>query len=213
MESLFRPRFLNEIKKLYSFDYLKVIWQLILMEKTLSCQLASWILKNYKGKDLTQLKLQKLVFYSYCINNALGKDPFEEVEFEAWMYGPVNVEVRESVKHYGRSPIPQNHFVGFEFVPTSNQEQVLKAVLNTYGRISPTRLIEQTHRDFKETSWGNGNQKLDPQKIIKFYSNLYTSDEIKAPEMLFNALSFEIDNIETNSFKNFFEMAEFFGEV
>ena len=182
------------------------------MENIFPRQLASWILKNYKGKDLTQLKLQKLLFYSYFLNNALSGDLFDEIEFEAWEHGPVNRSLRSDLKSYNRNPIDRDHYNGndFNFKPTEKQWKLLQAVLNTYGKISPIRLIAQTHKDIDE-SWGSF-QVIDNARVIEVYREMYSAESIKAPEMLFNALSFEIDGIQTSSFSNIYEMAEFFGE-
>ncbi len=60
-------------------------------------------LADSDGKDLTLLKLVKLVFLSYAFGLVLAKDePLIDPRFdkvEAWRYGPVIPSVYHSFKH------------------------------------------------------------------------------------------------------------------
>ena len=57
-------------------------------------------------KDLTNLKLQKLLYYAYAIYIwGVGKIMFDPNEIRCWRYGPVLKKAYNCFKHYGRDLI------------------------------------------------------------------------------------------------------------
>ena len=59
-----------------------------------------------KRNSLTPLKLQKLLYLAQGWSYVWDNRPLFLDEFEAWQYGPVNLEVYDYFKRYRRSEIP-----------------------------------------------------------------------------------------------------------
>ena len=99
---------------------------------------------NAQRGSLTPLKMQKILYlaqgWSYVWDNkALFAD-----EFEAWRYGPVNLDVYSEFKKYGRREIPE--FEGRSRVPmTQLEEETLEAVWDAYASWDAYDLVELTH--------------------------------------------------------------------
>lgn len=102
--------------------------------------------------DLTSnLKLQKLLYYSQGFHLALYNESLFPEPIEAWQHGPVCPVVYRHFKQYDGGAIPMPE--GFD--PSSIPEQargVLKEVHRAYGQFSAWRLRELTH---KEPPWAN----------------------------------------------------------
>jgi len=63
-------------------------------------------LANETGDPVTNLKLQKLVYYAQAWHLANFDEPlFDDVEFQAWVHGPVIPELYEQYKEFGSETI------------------------------------------------------------------------------------------------------------
>jgi len=62
-------------------------------------------LANETGEPITNLKLQKLVYYAQAWHLANYSKPLFKKDFEAWVHGPVIPELYQSYKEKGSSPI------------------------------------------------------------------------------------------------------------
>lgn len=58
-----------------------------------------------EGKYVTQMKLQKLVYFAHGLHLALYGEPLVNESFQAWKFGPVIPSIYQSYKLYGSSPI------------------------------------------------------------------------------------------------------------
>jgi uncharacterized phage-associated protein len=57
------------------------------------------------GEPLTQMKLQKMVFFAQGLHLALHGDPLCSEPFFAWKFGPVIPSIYQLYKKWGSSPI------------------------------------------------------------------------------------------------------------
>lgn len=64
-----------------------------------------------EGRPLTQMKLQKMVYFAQGIYLALNKEPLVKDTFQAWKYGPVIPGIYHTYKYYGSSPINDTEWV------------------------------------------------------------------------------------------------------
>lgn len=101
------------------------------------------------GDSMTNMKLQKMLYYEQGYHlAAFGKPLFKE-DIEAWMYGPVVPEVYEKYKASGSSPLP----LGTETLELDKDtENLLIQVYDTYKDYSAIGLMNLTH---KEQPWMN----------------------------------------------------------
>lgn len=94
--------------------------------------------------DLTNMKINKLLYYAqgYYLGK-YGKPLFDD-DIEAWEHGPVVPTVYSAYKKYGDQPIQNdNDYPAPEMTP--EVEDVLYAVARKYGRYTASALRNMTH--------------------------------------------------------------------
>jgi len=80
-------------------------------------------LANPETEDfITNLKLQKLLYYAQGFHLALFGKPLFRESLEAWQYGPVVPEIYRIYKQYGSSPLPQPDDFNIEQYDRQTQE-------------------------------------------------------------------------------------------
>lgn len=124
---------------------------------------------NAEGSDLlTNLKLQKLLYYEQGYHLAqFGTSLFDE-EIEAWQYGPVVPEVYDRYSSYGSNVIPPDD-EPFDF-QSDEELNLFYNVFETYNKFSAVGLMQLTH---KESPWRDAyppaHGKIIPKESIKEY--------------------------------------------
>lgn len=113
------------------------------------------------GDLISNLKLQKLVYYAQGFSLALLGKPLFEEEIEAWMHGPVVPELYRKYRDHGSEGIP----APADFDPSEhfNKQQIalLREVNEMYGQFSAWKLRNLTHEEapwienYKE-GWSSG---------------------------------------------------------
>lgn len=63
-----------------------------------------WLARD-TGSFVSNLKLQKLVYYAQAWHLAIHDTPLFEEDFQAWIHGPVIPELYQKYKSYGWQPI------------------------------------------------------------------------------------------------------------
>ena len=96
------------------------------------------------GELISNLKLQKLVYYAQGVHLAVHDRPLFREQIKAWDHGPVVPQLWHDFKKYGAAPLP---------VPSAAPEfdaaarEVLDDVAEVYGQFSAWRLRELTHSE------------------------------------------------------------------
>ena len=123
------------------------------MEQFTARQIAEWFVAwadETDDADITQLKLQKLLYYAKGLHmrSSDGLPLFPE-RMEAWAHGPVVVDVYHDVKPYGKLPIDPDEFVSddFDWDDYRDVEQDLIEVWDKYGPYSAWALRNKTHTE------------------------------------------------------------------
>lgn len=106
-----------------------------------------------RGQNISNMKLQKLLYFAHGFWLAHTGSPLIEDTPEAWQYGPVYPEVYHQFKICGSGPISQPatqlDFDTFQIEPVPlPDEQVmafLNAVFQTYGSQSAIELSRLSH--------------------------------------------------------------------
>jgi uncharacterized phage-associated protein len=104
------------------------------------------------GDNISNLKLQKLVYYAQGFHLALYGSPLFQEPIEAWAHGPVVRSLYRKYKDFGAGAIPKpDSFDPSKFSPIV--QDLLDEVAKVYGQFSPLRLREMTHaeRPWQET--------------------------------------------------------------
>ena len=113
---------------------------------------------NGGGDLLTNLKLQKMLYYEQGFHLAYFNEPLFNEPIEAWQYGPVVPVVYEHYKTYGRNGIEPEES---DFAFASPKEKALfDEVFRVYGAYSAVGLMNMTHSEmpWSSTPTGVGNE-------------------------------------------------------
>jgi len=125
-------------------------------------------------RSITNLKLQKLLYYAqawYLVNH---QEKLFPDKIEAWDFGPVVPCVYGEFKKYTNKPI--------EFVPsgraggpfTAQQAKYLYDFYKVFGDLSSTALVSMSHC---EKPWLEASEKPDrvisPKTMQDFYTKVY----------------------------------------
>ena len=100
---------------------------------------------------MSNMKLQKLLYYCQGFHLALeGKELFED-DIEAWQHGPVVPVMFHKYKKYGSNGISKP--INFDStVITESERMVINQVFEIFGKYSAWGLRNMTH---KEIPWKN----------------------------------------------------------
>lgn len=152
------------------------------------------------GQEITPMKMQKLVYFAHGWHLAIFGTPLIQEEVMAWRYGPVISPLYHGFKKYGKSAIT-DHAVDIVFDKDENGDidimsgrfitprpenmgpevkDLLKAVLESYGKLSAIQLSELTHAPDSPWSrvWGGVSSRNTPipnEEIKKYFSRLNAS--------------------------------------
>ncbi|HTE21805.1 MAG TPA: type II toxin-antitoxin system antitoxin SocA domain-containing protein [Candidatus Limnocylindria bacterium] len=97
------------------------------------------------GDVLTNLKLQKLVYYAQGFHLAMHDEPLFDDPIVAWEHGPVVVELYHKLKEYRASQVSIDEPITDAL--TANQINLLAEVNDVYGQFSAWKLRNMTHNE------------------------------------------------------------------
>jgi uncharacterized phage-associated protein len=142
------------------------------------------------GVTVTNLSLQKIVYFCHVWSLISLQRPLVKHSFEAWEYGPVLQYVYREFKGFGASAITGRArrlepLAGRpEIVPYAfDQEtlEMLKQVVNFYVRLSASMLVELTHAEggpwhkvWNHAGKVNPGMRIDNRDIAGFYARVST---------------------------------------
>jgi uncharacterized phage-associated protein len=109
-----------------------------------------------RGKQITNLDLQKIVYFLHGHYLCRYNQPLVDSEFEAWTYGPVHKLIYDAFKVYNDSPI-EGRAIAFNPVTRQNRElpelsdariiSIIDENLDQYLNMTTYSLVQLTHRD------------------------------------------------------------------
>lgn len=119
--------------------------------------IAKWLLKynefvrNIENEDTDQisnLKLQKLLYYCQGAFLALKDEKLFEDDILAWTHGPVIEKIYQEYKKFGSNGITE--IPDYEVFIDDETDEILRNTYNTFARYSAWGLRNLTHN---ETPW------------------------------------------------------------
>lgn len=114
-------------------------------------EIAEWFLAWAEDieADISNLKLQKLLYYAQGQHLAVYGTPLFDEEIQAWAHGPVVPSVYHAFKDYGRGPIDPSCEISpeFDWDRFKTVEQLLLDIWDRYGSLAAWTLREKTHRE------------------------------------------------------------------
>jgi uncharacterized phage-associated protein len=136
--------------------------------------IAKWFVDwaNTDDAELTNLKLQKLLYYAQGHHLAMFGRPLFSDDIQAWSHGPVVPDVYHTFKGFGSGLISLPDDDPFEWDDVDPAtSQFLAKVWNTYGGVAAWKLRNMTHA---EAPWMNhftqgARSVVIPQEEIQAY--------------------------------------------
>lgn len=133
------------------------------------------VLEAYRrGMPITQLKLQKILYYIQGKYLALYRRPLFPEDIEAWAYGPVVREVYVKYVSNGALPLKPD---SKDIIPNLSQQEkdCVDAVLDEKLAFSASALVGMTHN---ETPWlehaeevkSEGKPTITIDRIYRFFT-------------------------------------------
>lgn len=98
------------------------------------------------GEPVTNMKLQKLLFYSYVWYLVHEKKKLFSEPITAWQYGPVISQAYDAYKKYGAEPIKEPAD-GDSSKLDEEQKAIIEDVFNIYGSMNGIELAMLTHSE------------------------------------------------------------------
>lgn len=140
-------------------------------------EIANWFLsyndylREIEDEDtdyISNLKLQKLLYYAQGSYLSIYDKPLFKESIEAWRHGPVVNSVYQKYKKFGSSGIDEFDKSDID----KETESLLKEVYKIFGKYSAWGLREMTHQEdpWKETDI---NQVISNEKIKKYFKEHY----------------------------------------
>jgi uncharacterized phage-associated protein len=138
------------------------------------------------GWPITNLKLNKLVYFCHVWSLIELNRPLIKHQFEAWEHGPVLQYLYQEFKDCGAQPIRRRatqidlstgQRVRATCEPDDPTGQLLVRILDFYGRLSAPTLVELTHA--KDGPWYKvwhhhapvePGMRIDDAEIARFYA-------------------------------------------
>lgn len=125
------------------------------------------------GKEITPLALQKILYYAQGFYKAFfGKFLFED-DCQAWVHGPVYVNIYEKYKEFKSANIFIDVDYDIEDIIEDEKREILDAVIKYFGYYNGKALEKMSHF---ETPWINARKGLLP---IENSNNIISKNDIK----------------------------------
>lgn len=138
--------------------------------------------------DITNLKLQKLLYIAHGTMLAVFGKPLVDSTFSAWKYGPVMEPLYHDLKVFGSDSIKSGDFYIQKWDPIPKKDadahEVIDAVLGHFGNRTGASLIEWSHD--KDGPWHavyEDNTKgieIADEAIEKYFKERVVNREAKA---------------------------------
>lgn len=154
-----------------------------------SVDVANMFVEEYGDSlTLTNLKLNKLVYFAQVEAVRSGCGPLFDDCIEAWEYGPVEPLVYHAFKGYGRAPIQQPCGV----VPQDERvREIVHRVANSFGKLSAFDLVTASHRD--GGAWKNVYEPGRNREIT--LPDIERSDDMGGFESIGETFSQKVDSV------------------
>lgn len=157
------------------------------------------------GKEITPLALQKILYYAQGFYQAFfGKFLFEE-DCQAWVHGPVYVDIYEKYKDFKSANIFIDIDYDIEDIIVDEKKEILDAIIKYFGYYNGKALEKMTHY---ETPWINARRGLlsteNSNSIINKKDIKEYFEKIKDKYDMLNVL--DIKNYSDDQFKRIIEI-------
>lgn len=123
-----------------------------------------------KDGGLTHMQIQKLVYFAHALSLVVYDRPLVEKRFQAWPYGPVDLDVFLVFRGSGKQKI-KNLIQNINQTIDSETHELIRLVYKTFGKKTGWELSELTHEGapWKETYKPGESNIISDEDIKKYY--------------------------------------------
>ncbi len=141
-----------------------------------------------RGRRITNLSLQKIVFFCHVWSLIRFGKPLVRHQFEAWQFGPVLQYLYREFREFDNQPIvgrakktdPRTgNSTIVNYVLDNETEELLSRVVDFYSLLTPADLVQMSHatggpwdKVWNHQGRVNPGMKIDNAAIVKFYSRV-----------------------------------------
>jgi uncharacterized phage-associated protein len=127
-----------------------------------------------KGNPISNLQLQKIMYYIQGYYLAIYDNPLFEEQICAWKLGPVVPEVYRHFNRFGAEPITEDIQPSQLISLTKGQMDLINAVIDSKSQKSAWQLVNESH---KERPWITTPQSeiISTDKIKQYFKEFITS--------------------------------------
>jgi uncharacterized phage-associated protein len=121
-----------------------------------------FIVKAYEDgieAEMTNMKVQKLLYYAQSLHLALYNEPLFEEEIQAWRYGPVCPPAYSFYSEFEAKQLPVPRAESLSEIPLEKKE-LLEEVWGYFGGYHAYGLSNMTHGEFP---WKKARKGLPPE--------------------------------------------------
>jgi uncharacterized phage-associated protein len=126
------------------------------------------------GDSISNLKLQKLLYYAQGFHLAFYDTPLFPEAIKKWAHGPVVPQIYHEYKDYGANAIPPVQIDLNDY--TQNVRELLDEIYSVYGQFSALKLRSMTHN---EPPWlkADDNEAISHESMKQFFKTLILDDD------------------------------------
>lgn len=130
-------------------------------------------LSAQKGLSITNLHLQKMLYYTQGFSYACFNHPLFDDGLEAWKYGPVVPSVYNQYKQFVSSPIPYTENMS-DCEVDGGTEKFLNLIVDKIGRKDPWALVSMTHNEkpWKEAYSPYYSREISKESMKDYFEGL-----------------------------------------
>ena len=118
------------------------------------------------GDTISNMKLQKLLYYAQAYHLVEFREPLFEDSIEAWTHGPVVPAVYHDFKRYGPGAIP----LADDAVELDERTTAyLNEIYRTYGQFSAWKLSKMTHEESPWREAWETDKRITNERLLDFF--------------------------------------------
>lgn len=149
----------------------KVNYKVYSVEAVANCVLKQ---ARDRGIEITNLKLQKLVYFVQGFALAQLEHPLFQEEIQAWTYGPVIPKLYRLLKRYGSAPITGVLAANDNMDGDKEACSVVRSVLDKLGNLTSTQLVRLSHME--HSPWDAAQRDTKYSRIPLWQMAIYFKD-------------------------------------
>jgi uncharacterized phage-associated protein len=131
-------------------------------------------LADERGAEISNLSLQKLLYFSHGWFYSIYDQPLIKNKFEAWQYGPVQRVIYEQFKPFGSEPIRKKRAKRIDPLTgdlvlrphaiAEDHKAVIRAIWEKYERFTAGQLVNESHTEDGpwEYVWKQADEAIYP---------------------------------------------------